>query len=55
MNFAPPSTNTKTYAGSYSLTTSKKYGDFKYGARTYGETSLSSIGQAMPVVNTREV
>lgn len=51
------STNTIVHGGKYTLSQSRKYGDFKYGSGTkYGATTYTTVAQAMPkMVDTREI
>lgn len=54
LNLIPNSISTLQYAEKY--TTSNKYGDFKYGTTNkYGATTISSLGQKMPSINTKEI
>lgn len=54
LNTIPSSVSSIQYAGKY--TTSNKYGDFKYGTTNkYGATTLTSLGQKMPSINTKEI
>lgn len=54
-NIKPLSASTINYAGAYLSSASKKYGDFKYGAKTYGSTTTTSAGQVMPSISTKEI
>lgn len=53
VNVRPTSISSTIYASKYEY--GNKYGEFKYGAKTYGATSLESAGQAMPRVDTRGI
>lgn len=54
-NIKPLSASTINYAGAYVASGSKRFGDFKYGAKTYGSTTITSAGQVMPSTNTKEI
>lgn len=55
INIAPISVNTTNYAAYIDEDDTKRYGSFKYGAKTYGTTTEYSVGQKMPAISTLEI
>ena len=54
-NIAPPSVNSIQYSAYIDPTNTKRYGTFKYGAKTYGMTTEYSVGQVLPKISTVEI
>ena len=54
-NIVPRNVNTIEYSSYHTLTGSKKFGDSKFGAIKFGTTSVSSLGQKMPTISTKEI
>jgi len=52
VNLLPSSVSTIQYAGYIDENNTKRYGTFKYGARSYGTTTEYSAGQKMPQIST---
>lgn len=55
LNIVPNYLNTVNYAAAFTLSSSRKFGTFKFGEKQFGTTTETSAGQRMPVTNTREV